>query len=171
MHKLIGAVVYAADKEAAIHAAIEVFEALCGEDGQPFNWFTTFAEQFAIDRWGKYPVAMLSNSNKGEAFIAKAMERTKLRFDRHIAKLRGILTQSTSEAIYADSHGIFRYYCKELGIGGGLPFLYQVYGEEIHNEESLENVLSKWACLYEDKGKPNPHADDNIYVVPADVHY
>lgn len=41
----------------------------------------------------------------------------------------------------------------------------------ITDEDHPENVLTKWKCLYEDKGRENPHKEQKIYVVPADVHH
>ena len=40
----------------------------------------------------------------------------------------------------------------------------------IQTEYHLTNVLNKWHCLYEEKGKVNPNRNKQVWIVPADVH-
>ena len=65
-----------------------------------------------------------------------------------------------------------RYWFHVVGAYAGSEcWLYDNDGSAIRNRGHLKNVLSKWECLYEEKGQTNPYEKQKIYVVPADVHY
>ena len=50
-------------------------------------------------------------------------------------------------------------------------YLYSDESEPIKNLRTLNDVTTKWACIYEDRGKENPFKDDEIFLVTMLANY
>lgn len=196
MHMVIRAIVYAKDKEDGIEKATEIFDRMCGDDGNaPFDYYNLFDDEFAVDRWGKKSAIARADSEDGKKLIQEGFEFGKNNFKKNILMVRNWLDTHTDEELFNEDrsekcekcerlkkeypqqhyleHDMFKHICHCIGMyKGASHWIYDNDGEAITNEEHLKNVLSKWA-KYNDS---NPKMRDefkglNVYVVPADVHY
>lgn len=179
MHMVIRVLVYDKDKKSAFSKATQTLDRLCGEDGQPFDYFTTFDDKTSTvsgeARWGKLPSVCEADSKEGKKLIEEGMEYTKNTFLENIKIARKVLKKKTDNEIFNDD--IFdrdmiryRFYC--LGeYRGPSIWLYDNDGEGVRTPKHLKDILNKWECIYEKEKKPNPYKDLTLYVVPADVHY
>ncbi len=195
MHMIIRACVYAKNEEDALDKAKVIFERLCGEGGQPFDYYKTFDEEGSPvsgkGRWGNITPVALATSQEGKKLIDEGMKYTKDNFMEYIKKVRDNLKVYSDEELFEEEVtndktkviqrlnennnsdlSMFKYYCNCVGqYRGSNIFLYDNDGEGINKGSHLRDVLDKWKFLYEKKGEPNPYKDLKCYVVPADVHY
>lgn len=189
MHKVIRAIVYASNEEEALARGTNVFETLV-QNGA-FDYFATFDQDgegvAGKDRWGDLPVVAEADSGKGKELIEEGMEATREEFDRDMEKIRELIAEFDDDTLFEegsdledgdpkvlakelkdeDLHDLrmFKHYCLDIGqYTGPSVFLYDDDGEGIKRTSHLENVLNKW-------GDEEKYGDENIYVVPADVHY
>jgi len=190
MHRIIRALVYSENKEEALDKAKVIFERLCGE-GKAFDYYRMFNEERSSvsgkGRWGNRTPVVLASSKEGKKLIDEVMKYTKDSFMENIKKVREGLINYTDEELFEEviltdktkviqrlngktelNLDMIRDYCYCVGqYNGNNIFLYDNDGEGIRNNERLNNVLSKWETLYEDKGEPNPYKDLKIFVVPV----
>jgi len=162
MHMTIRAIVPGEDKEEALSNAKQIFEDLV-ERGY-FDYYSTFDEEEARDRYGNLPNAVLINSYEGKKLINEAMEYTKREFCANLNKIRKILDRATNEELVKGKNNkidpLFRYYCYCIGqYAGPYVWIYNRYGDGIRDQAEL-----KWALEKETEG-------EKLWVVPADVHY
>ena len=176
MHMVISAIVYAPDEESAFDKAREVFERLCGENGQPFDYFSTFesagSPMSGRGRWGSVVPIARADSKEGKRLIEEGMDATKIDFMRNLSEVRKALEGRSDEELFRKNDDMWRYYAHGLGeYTGSNIWLYDNDGSGIRTPNNLESVLSKYRSIYEDEGKENPHRDELVWVVPADVHF
>jgi len=169
---VIRAIVYAKDEEEALDKAKEIFSDLVEQ--RYFDYFTTFDEDgcgiSGRDRWGDLPVVAPADSEVGKKLIEEGMELTWQEFQESLHVIKKCTKEKTAEKLFEDMR--FRYACYHIGAYKGADiWLYDDDGEGIQNRDHLNNVLTKWKVIYEDKGIENPYRDCNIWVVPADVHF
>lgn len=177
MHSLVGIIVYAPSRGEALDKAKDLLELMCGEPGQPFDYFSTMDYEGA--RWRKlYPVVMKVEGTRGQRFIRRMMRATERKFRANLKFVRGHVERHTDDELWDQRYGddvdplCLKFRARELGeYRGGSIHLYDDDREGISHPTHCENALSKWRCLYEDAGEPNPYADLTVWVVPADVHY
>ncbi len=187
MHMVVRVLVFADNEEEALSEASSVLDRLCGEDGQPFDYYSTFDEGYATQRWGELPAAVKicgdMGSDKcntcGERFkcytsqinemLDEGMQSTKREFMENLGEIKKYLTTHTDEQLFEEDW--FKFRCHQAGqYRGSCVWCYDQDGEGIREYSHLKNVLEKWAC--NNGGNPLPELEDkNIYVVPADVHY
>jgi hypothetical protein len=164
MHMTIGAIVYAEDSEEANDRAETIFSGLCVEEG-PFDYY-------GIE--GK-PIGALTKT--GGEIISRLHRYTKTEFIGAYRNLILELIGKTPEEVFEQPNGTLtclpaKYWANKLGeYKGSNTWLYDSDGEGIRDTDHLESALNKWACLFEQKGKENPYADDKIWIVCADVHH
>jgi len=179
MHQVIRAIVYAEDEEEAMDQAKEIFDNLV-ERGI-FDYYVTFDEEghgvSGKDRWGELPVCAEANSEGGKKLIDDGMKYTKDDFMENIKKIHVCMSKYSDEELFTGGDEgsreimLFRCYCYHVGqCGGGSVWLYDNDSEGIQTEKELDNVLGKYACIYEDAGGKNPYANDTVWIIPADVH-
>lgn len=143
-----------------------------------FDYYTTFDEDglgvSGEDRWGDLPTVAKADSEDGQELIQRAMDGMKKNFERNVEKIKKAVNNYEPEelmdclSIEDDDVSMFRHYCYKIGQYRGFEVrLYDQVGEGIRNERHLENVLNKWPEV-SDEGK---YEDEEIYVVPADVHF
>jgi hypothetical protein len=182
MHTVIRAVVYAKTKEDALDKARSVFERLV-ENQNPFDYYQMFDNEGTSvsgkGRWGNLPAAVKTTTKAGKKLIDEGMTYTRNEFNEAINAIREAVNNYDNKQLFEDKEvkangmvGMFRYYCGIAGsYRGSSVWLYDDDGEGILNEKQLEDVLSKYQCIYDRNGQVNPHKDESIWVVPADVHY
>ena len=198
MHQIIKIICYANSQEEARARAEKILnENLVGEDGQPFDYGTFFDEESSVSgksRWGNLPPVVLANSKEGKKYIDEGMKATKDSFMGNIKKVRKLIDFYSDEELFEGEVkdtkrkiilslgenedkelkdiSQFRIRCFWLGqYGGSEIFLYDNDGSGITDTKHLNNVLNKWKCLYEDKGEKNPNKNNQIWVIPCDVHH
>jgi len=174
MHMVIRAIVYANNKKEAVSQAEDVFEGLV--ERTTFDYYQMFDKEDkwggAKERWGNYSIAYKYNSKKGKKLVIDGWDSTYNDFKVYFDKAKEILAKckSVDELLRRDS--MDRWYIGRLGAyEGSCCWLYDNDGSGITDEEHLDKTISKWKCFYEDKGKKNPYADLDLWVVPADVHF
>jgi len=186
MHMIVKILVFAEDEEDAVSEAHYVLDRLCGE-GEPFDYFSTFNDKHALERWGEMPPAVKVCADLGSdkcdkcserfkcytiqtnSMIEEAMQKTKQEFLENLAPMKKLLATHNDDQLFEDHSFMFR--CYQIGqYKGPCVSLYDQDGEGIRDNEHLNHVLSRWACNHE--GKPDPELrDKSIFCVPADVHY
>ena len=165
MHMVIRAIVPGEDRREALDNAHEVFQSLV--DRGHFDYYATFDDSFARERWGNIPAVVPVESKQGKQLIDEAINSTKRDFCEALDNIRSALAMATNEELFEErlSEGkkgkldpLFRYYCYCIGqYAGPYIWLYDRYGEGIRNSKDL-----KW-----DLERNN----EKLWVVPADVHY
>jgi len=167
MHMVIRAIVYADSREEARVKATRIFDGLT-ENQEPFDYYTIGF------RDGSDANALKADSKRGKELIQRGMELMIADFTRSLEYVREHINKPDDVLMRDDKEtgSLWRYHCYQLGMyHGPAVWLYDSDGSGIRDAAHLERALNKWRCLYEDDGKPNPHATDEIWVVPADVHY
>lgn len=179
MHMVIRVLSYGENKKDALSKAKNILDGLCGEDGQPFDYYTTFDDNTSQvsgkARWGEIPCICEADSKEGKKLIDDGMQYTKEAFLENIKIARKVLKEKTDKQIFENSDWDkdmikYRFHCLGAYRGANI-FLYDQDGEGIRDPKHLENILKKWSCIYEKEGKQNPYQDKKLYVIPADVHY
>lgn len=159
MHMIIRAIVYAKDIAQAKSKAESIFRRMSGE-GQEFDYYNLFSNPYAEQRWGKKDTVYLADSKEGKELIEEGMKATEADFKIHISKVRAILRRNKVPSKLMKKSD-FRYHCHCIGeYRGSDVWLYDDDGEGIRDREHLRLVLTSW----------NENRE-NIYVVPADVHF
>lgn len=200
MHMVIRAIVYAHNEKEALDKARGIFENLCGQRGQLFDYFVLFDEDSPMsgkNRWGNLPAVARANSPEGKKLIDDGMQYTRDEFMRNMAQIREALLVLSDEELFTGElgpsaiaarafdnankgreflftydPGMVRHFMGKVGeYLGPSVYLYGDDGDGIRTPEHLGNVLNKWKCIYEDEGRENPYKDLDIFVVPADVHH
>lgn len=172
MHQLTGMIIYATDKDGAKLKARELFDRLC--DGHCS--FDYHGLNHSASRYGT--ICVKADSKKGKETIARLHGHTIDNLKRALKEIRETIANFTDEEIIEEQGadgkrvGLARYYFHEVGkYEGGDIFLYDDDLSGIRDNRHLENSLNKWKCLYEDAGKPNPHAKETVWFVATDTHY
>lgn len=186
------------EKDEAMSCAREIFKSLV--EYTNFDYFVTFDEDCSVagaSRWGPHPTVAKWPEEDAIQLIDK-LWKAKIEEDKdYLQRMRSVLAlysddeiiagrPETNILIYSEPRIIpydqrtesqrnldmFRFYSYYVGMytGPGVN-LYDKDGEGIRDPDHLHNALHKWPCLYEREGKRNPHAEQEVYIVPADVHY
>lgn len=104
MHEIIAWIGKAESAADALAEAHGVFERLCGEDGQPFDYFVTFDREgvkvAGRDRWGPLPVAATVASPEGRGLLRGLMRDQRKRYLGDLARVRSGLAWLTDEEIW-----------------------------------------------------------------------
>lgn len=167
MHQLIYALVYAPSHDEALATARSGFEQLVGTNRSTapvFDYYVTFDEPgdgvSGVDRWGDLPVAARVDSKEGTALLDRGWEATKQAFDYTLAKFTEGLDDLSSEEIMRNEKNI-RHHCYRIGRYAGSDIsLYDEHGRGIRHHDRLEAIQAA-----------DPPAEDELWIVPADVHY
>ena len=178
MHMIIRAIVYADDKLAALKKAKEVFEYLT--DGEkPFDYYGLFGnDDYAEDRWGHFKSVYNLTEKDGIRLVEEGWESTVKDMEEYFEKGKEYLNKckTVHDILSPDPKdadaSMGRWYLGKLGsYDGSSVWLYDNDGSGIATRDHLDNTISKWKCLYEDRDKKNPYAGLDVWVVPADVHF
>jgi hypothetical protein len=200
MHQVIRLLVYSDTEENALSEAEGLLDNMC-VDGKPFDYYTLFNDDKAVmsgkARWGDLPAVTQVQCDKFNTekcdtcsarfncytkdtmiLINEGMETTRRDFHETFEKVKEMINSQTEEELNEETGKDgwrFKFLCGELNNNqvGSNCYLYDQDGEAISNKRHLNDVLTKWKCIYEE-GKPpktNPYKDLNIFCVPCDVHY
>lgn len=188
-HRLIGLFAYAKTKEDAIaHAETNLNQLSIETSIEGGHLFGN--EYFS---WDDLPVGMdtavLAESPVGKTLIDQLWKAQLDQFLSHLNKVRTILAECSSDEImegkFMQDHdpkfvakwqgtlGSIGYYIHHLSLYScsNIVYLYDDGCESVENRDHFQCVLTKYRCLYEDAGKPNPNADKDVWLVVADVHF
>jgi len=171
MHMIIRNIVYATSKQEALDKAEGNMYYMIGDDGNaPFDYYTTF-NTGASSYWGdKYKPVSTIKSKEGRKLVCDGWKSTLEEMRRHVKSVKKHFTGKSPIDFLASND--LQHHLSQLGeYRGSSCWLYDDDGEGIKRRKHLNNVLSKWDEMYKVKGEVNPHKNDSIFVVPADVHF
>lgn len=160
---IIYAIVDASAQDEALAAGRAVFDRLVGTTpyGRTvFDYYVTFdTDETAVAgqaRWGKRPVAAPVGSQDGAAMLEQGWEATKTEFERNLDCVKEALETLSDDEIMRgvdlSRHAFYRVGAYD----GPSIFLYDEYANGIRHRDQLDRVL--------DEG-------ENLWIVPADVHF
>lgn len=167
---VIRAIVYARGKDEALaQAKSSVFDELV-RNQYPFDYYVTFDEKGTTvagkARWGELPVAVPADSEEGEELIEGGWKATVKEYRRYWSEIQEFVQgeHEPKELWQSSEHWMVRHAMYAFGrYSGPSIFLYTDYGEGIRTREQLDKTLEDHA--------PGEDDEENVYVVPADVHY
>lgn len=173
MHQLIYGLVYDSTREEALEQAKrDVFRPLVEEE--VFDYFVTFDEDgrgvAGSDRWGALPAAVEAETSAGEKLIDHGWEATVREYMRSFQRVEEFMEEHDPSAFWTDEevHRTYLFDFHRIGEFQGMgTFLYDQDGEGIRYEGHLENVRNYWS----DEPSEGSFENQELYVVPADVHF
>ena len=197
MHRMVLTIVYAKSRSRAIDEAKKKLNDLTGDDRafdyyQLFNTTDDHWETAGTGRFGKHETCYELESKEGTELLNKAIESTKNELFETCDYLKLMLATHSPEELWQHKGGkcsicetlekekktlhhcdMFTYLASEMpSCKRDCTNVYVYHDlEPVTDLRTLGNVLNKYKTLYEDSGKPNPHADDKIWIIPADVHF
>ncbi len=96
------------------------------------------------------------DSADGEELLERGWTATKQEFERNLDRVRKALNEFSTDELMHDKN-LARHACYNLGAYRGPSlFLYDEFGGAIRHREQLNRV---------------PDADEQLWIIPADVHY
>ncbi|WP_267644112.1 hypothetical protein [Haloarchaeobius amylolyticus] len=162
MHQLIYALVQASTEEQALQDAHCVFDRLvgCRPEATPvFDYYVTFDDRSSRcagpARWGDLPVAVPAGSPRGAELIERGWKDTLNQFERNLGIVQDAIAQYSTEEIMQDTDLVRHAFYNVGRYQGPTIALYDGHGCGIRHRRQLNSVLER----------------ENIWVVPADVHY
>jgi hypothetical protein len=163
MHQIIYALVEASTEETALACAKAAFNRLVGaapDNAAIFDYYVTFDDERSSvpgkARWGELPVVAPVDSDEGAELLESGLEATRQEFERNLERVRTAVNEFSDDELMHDKD-LSRHACYNLGAYRGPSlYLYTEFGDAIRNREHLDHVLD---------------ADEQLWIVPADVHY
>jgi hypothetical protein len=163
MHTLIYALVEASTEANALAAARPVFDRLAGRGPYAHTVFDTYVmfddgprSDAAFDRWGDFPAAAPVESVVGQGLIERGWRETETEFERNLDRVREILDRHTDEEIMRDEDLSRHAFYRVGAYRGPTVALYDEHANGIRDRDRLDERLA---------------TGDNLWVVPADVHF
>ena len=163
MHIVIYTLVEASTRDDAVATGKAVFDRLVGANphaGAVFDYFVTFDQEGTTvagkARWGDLPVAARVNSDEGQDLLERGWEATKKEFERNLDRVKEALDELSDEEIMRDED-LARHAFHQVGAYDGPSiFLYDEHGCGIRHRSQLDRIVGE---------------SDDLWVVPADVHF
>ena len=163
MHIVIYALVEESTHDDALATGKAVFDRLVGADahaGAVFDYYVTFDDDettvTGTARWGGLPVAAPVDSNEGKELLERGWEATEDEFQRNLNRVKEALNDLSDEAIMRDED-LARHAFHQVGAyDGPSVFLYDEHGSGIRHRGQLDRILDE---------------SDDLWIVPADIHY
>jgi hypothetical protein len=160
---VIYSLVDASTQDEALATGKTVFDRLVGANPHTdavFDYYVTFDESGTSvagkARWGDLPVAAPVESDEGEDLLKRGWEATEAEFERNLDRVRDALEELSDEEIMRND-GLARHAFHQVGAyEGPTIFLYDEHASGIRHREQLDRVLDE---------------SENLWIVPADVHY
>ena len=169
MHTLIYALVPSTDEfpespeEMALATATHAFDKLVGigdYSSQVFDYYTTFDDNTSRcsgpTRYGDLPMAVGLDSDEGQRMLQEAWESTVSDFKNNLQRIREFLDELDDDEIMnnvASSRRAIEHTARRSGPGVSL---YDEHGRGITTQADLDYILEN---------------EDDLWIVPADVHY
>lgn len=160
MHSHIGILSYARNENEAEKKSIRVIKRQTSNHSQSlWDYFLKYNDDYAYARWDlKRPIRVEQCMDRINDMFDSQQEN----FKRHLAHLKKAIDKDDQSEIITWSY---------LLSTKSAYHLFDDEGEAIETNETLQNVLNKYRCIYEDEGKENPLERHNIYFMDFDVHY
>jgi len=168
VHLLIRGLVYAADERDAVATAEQdVFQPLVQD--RTFDYYLTFAEDgrdgAGRDRLGPLRAAAPAETRLGEQLVESGWATTVDQYERHLTRIEQFFADHEPCAFWEDITAYQDYHQSFNSVGerqGPATLLYDQYGQGIRNRSQLADAY-----------QPDAQTTDNedLYVVPVDVHY
>ncbi len=163
MHQVIYALVEASTEDAALACGRAAFDRLVGagpDNAAIFDYYVTFDDERSSGagkaRWGELPVVAPVDSEDGAELLERGWEATKQEFERNLKRVRTAVTEFSDDELMHDKD-LARHACYNLGMYRGPSlYLYTEFGDAIRNREHLGHILD---------------ADEQLWIIPGDVHY
>ncbi|WP_134672224.1 hypothetical protein [Halorussus marinus] len=163
MHMVIYTLVEASTRDDALATGKTVFDRLVGavpHAGAVFDYYMTFDEDettvAGTARWGDLPVAATIESDEGEELLERGWEATKTEFQRNLDRVKEALDEHSDEEIMRDED-LARHAFHQVGAyDGPSVFLYDEHASGIRHRGQLDRILDE---------------SENLWIVPADVHF
>lgn len=163
MHMIICALVEASTAEQALAAGQHVFDRLVGfgpGSSSIFDYYVTFESECSRvagkGRWGDLPIAAPVNSQAGHRLVENGWQATRAVFDRNLDRVKEAIESFSDEEILHDK-GFSRHAFYKVGSYEGPEiFLYDEAGDGVRTRRRLETIVT---------------GGEDLWVVPADVHY
>jgi len=107
-------------------------------------------------QWDDLPVVATVESDDGQKLLERGWEATKSEFERNLDRVRDALEELSDEEIMRDD-GLARHAFHQVGAyDGPTIFLYDEHASGIRHRDHLDRILDE---------------SENLWIVPADVHY
>src|SRR6056297_3671507 len=163
MHTVIYSLVEESTRDEALATGKMVFDRLVGASTHAdavFDYYVTFDESGTSvagkGRWGDLPVAVPVESDDGQELLERGWDATKSEFKRNLDRVREALEELSDEEIMRDEE-LARHAFHQVGAYDGRTiFLYDEHGSGIRHRDHLNRILDE---------------SENLWIVPADVHY
>ncbi|WP_267644005.1 hypothetical protein [Haloarchaeobius amylolyticus] len=162
MHQLIYALVQASSTEHALANARSVFDTLVGSgpaELAAFDYYVTFDNHDASfagpARWGDLPVAARASTPAGAELIDRGWRATRDEFERNLTIAKEALAELTTDEIMHDADLVRHAFYNVGRYQGPTITLYDEHACGIRHRRKLNAILDT----------------ENLWVVPADVHY
>ena len=153
-----GIIVYANSRAEAREAATSML----ADMAEANNWLV---------RYELTDTAYDATSRAGQGAIRVRMEYMHAAFNHAVGQLNELLATDPQTLWDTDDNGVLRWWCSRLDDchGRGI-WLYTYEGEPVSSPNGLRDVLNKYEEIYTQRGLPNPHKDQDVWVVLANIH-
>lgn len=167
MHQLIYGLVQSGSGDGALEdAKNRVFPMVV--DAGDFDYFVTFDVDgrgvAGEDRWGDLPVAAPVEEERGQELVDRGWDATVSEYERSFDRIQEFLNDHDVEDFW-NNRNVHREYSLDFHkVGeyhGSSTFLYDEYGQGIRHRDTLDQLLEE----------SKTGEEEELYVVPADVHY
>lgn len=163
MHMIIYALVAASTTTEALTNGKAVFDRLVGAGPHgraEFDYYVTFDDDTSTvagkARWGDLPVAAPIESADGQTLLERGWSATESEFQRNLDRVKEALRAYDDEEIM-HNEDLVRLAFHNIGAYAGPSVsLYDEHAGGIRHREHLDRVLER---------------HDELWIVPADVHY
>jgi len=165
MRMLIYALVPGETKEDALGHGQYVFDQLTGV--RPgfwpvYDYYVTFDEDgmdvAGADRWGDLPTAVPAQSEQATEWLEAAVESANDGFSDALNTVTDAVDSDSAQDLFTDRQ--FKRACRKLGRNRGFP--HRVYDQDTTGLITMNRINNI--------REPDPQADADFWVVPADVH-
>ncbi|MDY6778055.1 MAG: hypothetical protein SVU32_05275 [Candidatus Nanohaloarchaea archaeon] len=174
---LIRGLVYGEDREdAAAKGKRDVFEPLVR--GGVFDYYRTADLDgngvSGTDRWGEYPMAEPADTEAGRALIEEGWEATVSQYEQAFERIDDFLDGHEYSDLWEDEDAHYEFHHAFNRVGeyeGPNTFLYDQHGSGVRHRGHLDQLYRE-APNVEDYGSDDAGVrEQDLYAVPADVHY
>lgn len=177
MHMMIRGLVYGEDRDDALEKGkADVFEPLVR--GGVFDYYVTADQDgrgvSGTDRWGDYPDAEPADTEYGRELIEEGWDATISQYEQSFERIDDFLENHEYSDLWKDQDTHLEYHHAFNQVGeysGPNTFLYDQHGGGIRYRDHLDQLYEE-APNVDDYGSEDVSVrEQDLYAVPADVHY
>lgn len=161
MHQIIYVLVRSKDnsQSAALYQAKSALDTIVHERSNGFDYYTTFDNKDSTvsgkARYGEKPTVTSLDSEEGSEMFEEAKQNQWQHFQDAMDTLRKHVNEDSDYQIYGDSMSLF--WINEIGEKRYVK-LFTELGDKLSNDSKINTYLE--GCN-----------DEDVYIIPADVHY